>query len=209
MNYSLCRDGNTLGLRTRDELAALVQNGEISSAELALGEGSTMPRPIAEILASVPPALPPVERTFLARRGATQFGPYSLDEVVRYTRERRLQPSDIAWCPGMATWEPLPAVLQRHGHALPAGLEEKPDEVTAWMLPVGRSGLAIAAGYLGLFSVLLFPAPFALVLGILALRDLKKHPQKMGSVRAWLGVIAGAIGTVVLLLVLILPLLYK
>lgn len=64
-----------------------------------------------------------------------------------------------------------------------------------WLLPVGRSGLAIAAGYVGLLSFLLIPAPFALVLGILAIRDIQAHPTKHGMGRAVFGVVAGALGT--------------
>lgn len=52
------------------------------------------------------------------------------------------------------------------------------------LLPVGRSGLAIAAGYAGLFALLVFPAPLALVLGLLAVRDLRLHPKKHGMGRA-------------------------
>jgi hypothetical protein len=63
------------------------------------------------------------------------------------------------------------------------------------LIPVGRSGLAIAAGYAGLFAVLCFPAPIALVLGILAIRDLRRHPEKHGMGRAVFGLVAGIIGT--------------
>jgi len=59
------------------------------------------------------------------------------------------------------------------------------------LIPVGRSGLAIAAGYLGLLAPGL--APVALIVGILALRDLRKHPDKHGKGRAWFGIIMGAI----------------
>lgn len=52
------------------------------------------------------------------------------------------------------------------------------------LLPVGRSGLAIAAGYAGLFALLIVPAPLALVLGILAVRDIKKNPRNTGWARA-------------------------
>ena len=48
------------------------------------------------------------------------------------------------------------------------------------LLPVGRSGWAIAAGYAGLFSVLFVPAPVALILAILAIRDLRRHREKHG-----------------------------
>jgi Domain of unknown function (DUF4190) len=64
------------------------------------------------------------------------------------------------------------------------------------MLPVGRSGWAIAAGYLALFSVLLLPAPFALVCGLLAIRDMRKHPEKHGMGRAIFGIIMGSLGLI-------------
>ena len=48
------------------------------------------------------------------------------------------------------------------------------------LLPVGRSWWAIAAGYMGLFSLLIFPAPIAIILGIIAIIDIKKHPGKHG-----------------------------
>jgi heme/copper-type cytochrome/quinol oxidase subunit 3 len=66
------------------------------------------------------------------------------------------------------------------------------------ILPVGRSGYAIAAGYLGLFSVLLVPAPFALLFGFLAVMDIKKHKDKHGMGRAIFGIIMGVIFTIVL-----------
>ena len=72
------------------------------------------------------------------------------------------------------------------------------------VLPVGRSALAIAAGYLGLVSVLMFPAPFALVIGLLAIRDIRRHPEKHGMGRAIFGVVMGGLFTILLLGVLLL-----
>lgn len=71
------------------------------------------------------------------------------------------------------------------------------------MLPVGRSVWAIAAGYLGLFSLILFPAPLALVCGIVAIRDIKRHPHLHGMGRAIFGIVMGAFGTVGLIIMLI------
>ncbi len=71
------------------------------------------------------------------------------------------------------------------------------------ILPVGRSGWAIAAGYLGLFSLLILPAPFALVTGILAVIDIKRHPQRHGMGRAIFGIVMGLLGTLVIAAVLI------
>jgi uncharacterized membrane protein YhaH (DUF805 family) len=71
-----------------------------------------------------------------------------------------------------------------------------------YIYPVGRSGWAIAAGYLALFSVLLFPAPFALFCGLMALKDISRNPKKLGKPRAIFGIVMGVLGTLVLLLIL-------
>lgn len=71
------------------------------------------------------------------------------------------------------------------------------------MLPVGRSGLAIAAGYLGLFAILLLPAPFALITGLLAVRDLRRNPHQHGMGRAVFGIVTGAVFTLALVALLL------
>ncbi|MFA4986335.1 MAG: zinc ribbon domain-containing protein [Candidatus Brocadiia bacterium] len=71
------------------------------------------------------------------------------------------------------------------------------------LLPVDRSPWAILAGYLGLCSVLLFPAPFAILTGILAIRDIRRNPEKIGMVRAVFGIAAGSLMTIVLIIVII------
>jgi hypothetical protein len=72
------------------------------------------------------------------------------------------------------------------------------------LLPVGRSGLAIAAGYAGLFSLIVLPAPLALLLGILAVQDIRRNPKKHGMGRAIFGIVTGALGTILILIMLIL-----
>lgn len=71
------------------------------------------------------------------------------------------------------------------------------DAVMRMLLPVGRSGLAIAAGYAGLLSVLCLPAPVALVLGLLAIADLRNNPHQHGMGRAVFAVVMGAVFSVV------------
>ena len=77
------------------------------------------------------------------------------------------------------------------------------------VLPVGRSGWAIAAGYLTLISVLLVPAPFALACGIVAVRDIRRDAEKHGMGRAVFGIVMGTLGTVGLLLLSLTVLLKK
>ena len=73
-------------------------------------------------------------------------------------------------------------------------------------MPVDCSGWAIAAGYLGLFGLIIFPAPLALIAAILAIRDINKSKKtdkpKYGMGRAIFGLIIGILGTGILLFVL-------
>ena len=71
------------------------------------------------------------------------------------------------------------------------------------LLPVGRSGLAIIAGYLGLFSPIIIPAPLALLFGILAVIDIRKHPDKHGMGRAVFAIIMGIIFSIPLIMMII------
>jgi hypothetical protein len=75
------------------------------------------------------------------------------------------------------------------------------------LLPIGRSPYAIIAGYLGLFSLIIFPAPFALIFGILAVRDIKKNPKKHGMGRAIFGIVMGTIFSFILLIFLFIAIL--
>ena len=69
------------------------------------------------------------------------------------------------------------------------------DKALGFIVPINVSGLAIAAGYVGLFSIALLPAPVAIILGILALRDLKQNPDRAGKGRAIFAIIMGSIFT--------------
>jgi len=211
MKYSISRDGQAIGTHTQEELGPLVNIGQLLATDQARADGSETDTTIAQLLMpapaepppiALPPPAPPVD-AFLVRRGREQFGPYPFLDLHRHALAGHFLPTDVAWCPGMPAWELLPQVLHRRGVVLPPPPKPQTDESLKWVLPIGRSGLAIAAGYLGIFSILFFPAPIALVVGILALRDLKKNPTKGGIGRAWLGVIAGALGTIALIVGLV------
>jgi Domain of unknown function (DUF4190) len=92
-----------------------------------------------------------------------------------------------------------------HPEVLPVRRERDPgdDPAVRMLLPVGRSGWAIAAGYLGLISVLCLPSPLALLAGILAVREMRRNPKKHGMGRAVFGILMGGIGTVALVVILI------
>ena len=52
------------------------------------------------------------------------------------------------------------------------------------LVPIKVSGLAIAAGYLNLFAAILVPAPLALIVGVAAVAELKRNPEKRRMERA-------------------------
>jgi hypothetical protein len=79
----------------------------------------------------------------------------------------------------------------------------EPDFGMRLLLPVGRSGWAIAAGYLGLFGLVILPAPLALIVSIIAIRDIQKSKKtgkrKHGMGRALFGLLVGIAGTLILI----------
>jgi Domain of unknown function (DUF4190) len=81
------------------------------------------------------------------------------------------------------------------------------DAAIRMLIPVGRSGWAIAAGYFGLFSFILIGAPFALITGILGLLEIRKSRNtpnpKYGMGRAIFGIVTGGIFTLVIIALLL------
>ncbi len=80
--------------------------------------------------------------------------------------------------------------------------EEETNATMAMILPVGRSGWAIAAGYLALISILIIPAPLALITGIVGMIEIRRNPKKRGMGRAIFGIVMGSLGTAFLLFIL-------
>jgi hypothetical protein len=153
-----------------------------------------------------------------------QFGPFSESEMLARISRGEIQRTDLAWFAGLPQWQPagqirvlfpapvpppLPPSYASIPYATPFNLSYPPprdlgqDPTMRLLLPVGRSPLAIIAGYLGLFSVLLIPAPVALAVSIFAILDIKKHPKKHGMGRAIFGLVMGILGSLLLIFVLI------
>jgi hypothetical protein len=151
--------------------------------------------------------------TYLAQNGQ-QTGPFEDAHVEGWLAEGRCSPNDLAWREGMAEWVPLHALFPGVGRTVSVGPPPLPVEKhlgddlgTRMLLPVGRSGWAIAAGYFGLFSLIILPAPLALFSGIMAIRDIRKsrddpHP-KHGMGRAVFGLVMGVIGTILLCMAIV------
>jgi hypothetical protein len=77
------------------------------------------------------------------------------------------------------------------GYFAPPPRDPGDDPKMRMLMPVGRTGLAIAAGYLGLLSLIPFIAPVALIVSIMAIRELRRKPHLHGMGRAVFGLVAG------------------
>jgi hypothetical protein len=146
------------------------------------------------------------------RSGDAKVGPMTWERLVECVRDGAVGPGDMVWREGMAAWQQavsVPGLIPMPGQA-PAGPGVPPPPASLgdnaairMVIPVGRSGWAIAAGYLGLISILLFPAPFALGTGIYAIIDIRRNPHKHGMGRAIFGIVMGGLGTIALLSALV------
>lgn len=96
-------------------------------------------------------------------------------------------------------------ICYRCGHPVESGSQgnavDREAATLRWCVPLGRSGWAIAAGYLGLLSFIPFIGVMAIICGFLGLLSIAKDPQKLGKGRAWFGVISGAGFTILYLII--------
>ena len=159
-------------------------------------------------------------------RAGQQHGPVD-DATFRAMAARsEILPTDLVWRAGMAQWaaastidglfplrmpgvgaEPPPIPTAPIGYFSPRREDPADDPKMRMLTPIGRTGLSIAAGYLGLLSPLVIFAPFALIISIMAVKELKRKPHMHGMGRAVFGLIMGTIftlGTLVMIAVALL-----
>lgn len=113
-----------------------------------------------------------------------------------------VQPGWVRWFDGTAwTGTVSPAAQPVAPHfaqpaVLPAGAAH--DDLR-WVLPVGRTWQSVAAGYVALFAVLVWPlGPACLALGVAGLRAADRKGLG-GRGRSWFGVVVGALSTLAML----------
>ncbi len=126
---------------------------------------------------------------------------YDPSAPMPYARPPYGQPPHGAAAPAWATHGSVPHGSAPYGP--PSGQGEHPSDALHWIVPTGRSWQTIAAGYVGLVSLLLFPlGPVAIVLGVLGLRAASRQGSH-GRGRAIFGIVAGVIATIIGIAVLI------
>jgi hypothetical protein len=125
---------------------------------------------------------------------ATDFFPAAVSEVP---------PPLPPTMPPPGAFAPPVAYATLYPYGAPPRKDIGDDPAMRLLLPVGRSPWAIVAGYLGLFSFVVLPAPLALVFSLIAISDLRKNPSQHGMGRAVFGLVMGILGTVALAAILV------
>ncbi|MCU1279427.1 MAG: hypothetical protein JWM53_2973 [bacterium] len=109
-------------------------------------------------------------------------GPLAVEQMKDLVKAGAIRRDTRVWRPGADA-----ADLTRAGDFL-AELSTPPtDNHLVHVLPVNRSGWAIAAGYLGLFSLVPFVCYAGVIVSSIAAWHLKRNPKKLG----WGRVITG------------------
>ncbi len=142
--------------------------------------------------------------TWFARTEGKVLGPLSDAQLLSLADAGRLKGTNFVRREESSEWVVAGQIPELVGHVEPApARSDGNDRMMRVLLPVGRSGLAIAAGYLGLFAIVILPAPFALLFGILAIRDLRRHPEKHGMGRAIFAIVMGSLFSLLLLFIIL------
>jgi hypothetical protein len=186
------RDGAQMGPVSWQELVVSARAGGLGASDLVWTEGMAQWQAAATIPGLLPPRVVPVQ---------APAAPPSMPPVRPAPAP---PPAQTVYTAPLAA-QPAPAVMPRPAAAAPAPRPAyaRPPAPAAspapkgWVfVPAGWSGWAVASGYLGLLSILGYPAVVSLIVSLIALRDLRKHPEKQGRRRAWFGLVMGALGTI-------------
>ncbi|MEE2906323.1 MAG: DUF4190 domain-containing protein [Planctomycetota bacterium] len=84
----------------------------------------------------------------------------------------------------------------------PAPSHVTTDHGVELLIPINRTGWSIAAGYLGLFSLLPFIGILAIIISGIAFYDFSKRPERHGRGRAIFGLVMGILTTILWLAIL-------
>jgi hypothetical protein len=128
--------------------------------------------------------------------GQQKMGPVPLAQLQMLVRSGQLGSSVMVWTDGMPQWVPAGRLPIFGGGA------SGDDPMLGLLVPTGNlSGTAVAAGYCGLLGLIPVVGLIGMILGVVAILDLKKNPEKKGWGRAITGIVAGTLFTALYALV--------
>ena len=132
-------------------------------------------------------------------------GPVAHETLASLVRSGELAANDYVWSETLDGWQTVAATPEVLAPAPPpppaprvyTAPSTSPGDsvVMRAILPVGRSGWAIASGYLGLFCIFPLFGIAALVTGILGVRAIRGNRKLHGMGRCTFGIVMGGLST--------------
>ena len=126
-----------------------------------------------------------------------EYGPVSADQLRQWLGEGRINRRTPLKADGAAEWkslDSLPEFAASLVEAPPVIPQQGADGVLSKIIPY-RNAAALAAYYLGVFSLLPFVGIVlgiaGFVLGIFGLKAVRRNPAVGGKVHAWIGILVG------------------
>lgn len=150
-------------------------------------------------MSGAPPELPQ-NRIWYYEKDGQHNGPVTRERMAELAEIGEVQAETLVWKEGLPDW--VSANRLRFLPFTPPGGSTGDDSGMRLIAPIGVSGWAIASGYLGLISVLILPAPFAILTGVIAIRDIRRNPKNHGMARAVFGIIMGTLFSIPLLILI-------
>ena len=145
----------------------------------------------------------PQNRIWYYEKNGQHNGPLTRERMAELAEIGEVDAETLVWKEGLPDWVPA-SRLRFLPFTPPGGSTLSGDDAGMRLLaPVGVSGWAIASGYLGLISVLILPAPFAILTGVIAIRDIRRNPKNHGMARAVFGIIMGALFSIPILILVV------
>lgn len=147
-----------------------------------------------------------VDRQWFYVAAGQRVGPIVQEVFLQIVKVGQIGPETMVWSPGLTDWVRAATMPDLSG-ALSEGAGPRAasmgmpradfsTEKPSMIVPSNRSGWAIAAGYLGLFSVLGVAGPFAILCGVMGLREIKRNEGMGGKGRSIFGIVMGSLGTI-------------
>jgi hypothetical protein len=131
-----------------------------------------------------------------------EYGPITADQLRQWIFEGRINASTKVQPEGAGVWKCV-SELPEFAAALPGGTPSAPGTPIPMAMapPAAKSNqLALWAMITGIISMipccLGIPGPVSIVLGIVALSQIKKNPQQTGSGFAITGIVLGILGLI-------------
>jgi hypothetical protein len=141
-----------------------------------------------------------------------EYGPVSAEQLRQWIVQGRANRNTLVQAEGASSWKPL-SLFPEFSATLGSVPAAQPAPATVPTISNGSNGMAVASMVSGIVSLpglacccfpTLVTAPLGIVLGIIALAQLKGRPQQSGRGMAWTGIALSIVALLLMILMMFL-----